>query len=294
MTTYIIFNKSTKFQLNKGVASEAAVEALILKHVDDYDLTLEINGDTDEYVLCFDGGEVGNSFPHRVRALVAALGEHVTGPFMIQLRIDSMSDERDTEIFGGPSNEAIAQFSEAYYLKEAMDLLGGNRYQNALRMKDQIHEVMCEASEILGELTEKTAPPSMRWPIVDELRGYALIFGDAKTATPKNEPAKLAEVPGEVLGSPHPDWPEWCKTFEERKAYQQGVADARTADKQLLPEALAWKWAYEYLQDRMISIDRHGWAHDCDDEIQFRIKNAIVQTTSTSQPPQESPERHRA
>lgn len=32
---------------------------------------------------------------------------------------------------------------------------------------------------------------------------------------------------GEVPGSGYPDWPEWCKTFEERKAYQQGIADAR-------------------------------------------------------------------
>lgn len=32
---------------------------------------------------------------------------------------------------------------------------------------------------------------------------------------------------GETLGHPHPDWPEWCVTFRERKAYQVGVADAR-------------------------------------------------------------------
>lgn len=32
---------------------------------------------------------------------------------------------------------------------------------------------------------------------------------------------------GEVPGSGYPDWPEWCKTFNERKAYQQGIADAR-------------------------------------------------------------------
>ncbi len=34
------------------------------------------------------------------------------------------------------------------------------------------------------------------------------------------------------------------------------------------------KWGYEYLQDRMKSIDRPGWAHDCDGEIQARIKTA--------------------
>lgn len=36
-------------------------------------------------------------------------------------------------------------------------------------------------------------------------------------------------------------------------------------------EARAYKWGYEYLQSRMESIDRPGWAHDCDGEIQARI-----------------------
>ena len=37
---------------------------------------------------------------------------------------------------------------------------------------------------------------------------------------------------GETLGAPHPDWPEWCTTFNERLAYQHGVADGRLAPKQ--------------------------------------------------------------
>lgn len=32
---------------------------------------------------------------------------------------------------------------------------------------------------------------------------------------------------GEVLGNGHPDWPEDLQSFEERKAYQRGVADCR-------------------------------------------------------------------
>jgi len=36
-------------------------------------------------------------------------------------------------------------------------------------------------------------------------------------------------------------------------------------------KAAAYKWAYEYLQSRMESIGRVGWAHDCDDEIEARI-----------------------
>lgn len=36
----------------------------------------------------------------------------------------------------------------------------------------------------------------------------------------------------------------------------------------------AFEWAYRYLQDRMRSIDRPGWAEDCDGEIEWRIAAA--------------------
>lgn len=36
----------------------------------------------------------------------------------------------------------------------------------------------------------------------------------------------------------------------------------------------AYKWAYEYLQDRMRSIGCEGWAADCDGEIEARIEAA--------------------
>jgi hypothetical protein len=41
--------------------------------------------------------------------------------------------------------------------------------------------------------------------------------------------------------------------------------------KRLATERDAWKWGYEYLQSRMESLGRHGWAHDCDGEIEARI-----------------------
>jgi hypothetical protein len=41
-------------------------------------------------------------------------------------------------------------------------------------------------------------------------------------------------------------------------------------------EAAAYKWGYEYLQSRMHSIDRHGWAEDCDGEIEHRIAGPNV------------------
>ncbi len=36
----------------------------------------------------------------------------------------------------------------------------------------------------------------------------------------------------------------------------------------------AYKWGYEYLQGRMESIGRRGWAQDCDGEIGARINDS--------------------
>ena len=55
------------------------------------------------------------------------------------------------------------------------------------------------------------------------------------------------------------------------------LTDAET--EKLRAEAAAYKWAYEYLQSRMNSIDRNGWAHDCDGEIEYRIAAKVRGTT---------------
>ena len=44
----------------------------------------------------------------------------------------------------------------------------------------------------------------------------------------------------------------------------------------------AWKWGYEYLQRRMASLGREGWAHDCDEEIAFRIAQGIVPAATSA------------
>lgn len=46
-------------------------------------------------------------------------------------------------------------------------------------------------------------------------------------------------------------------------------------------EAAAWRWGYQYLQDRMKSIGRDSWAHDCDEEIRSRIARAAEQGPRT-------------
>lgn len=51
--------------------------------------------------------------------------------------------------------------------------------------------------------------------------------------------------------------------------------DSIHALNQAVGEAAAYKWAYQYLQDRLRSVGRHGWAHDCDGEIVDRITAAV-------------------
>lgn len=44
----------------------------------------------------------------------------------------------------------------------------------------------------------------------------------------------LSGIAGEVLGYGLPDWPDTLKTFQERLAYQKGVAHARYVDKEIM------------------------------------------------------------
>lgn len=51
---------------------------------------------------------------------------------------------------------------------------------------------------------------------------------------PAQPTAEMIEFPeGEVLGQPYPDWPSDLHTFQERKAFQRGVAAARQVGSQI-------------------------------------------------------------
>lgn len=54
----------------------------------------------------------------------------------------------------------------------------------------------------------------------------------------------------------------------------QGTARGADSIEVLRAQVAAYRWAYQYLQERMKSLDRHGWAHDCDGEIEYRIERA--------------------
>lgn len=123
MSSYTIFNATTSFQLaDPAGESIKSIEKLIDEHMDDYPVDLADDGDG-TFSLEFDGGDVGDSFPGRVEALVGAMAPHVTTSFLVSIRNESMSDDNTTMVFGGPSQEAIDAFKREYMIKEAMELL---------------------------------------------------------------------------------------------------------------------------------------------------------------------------
>lgn len=124
---------STSFTLSKEKGDEAciaAIEGLIASHFDgDYDIELT-KSDVDhqgcvKYCLDLDVGEVGDSFASSVMSFAKKLEPFVGESFCITVRNDSMSDDRDTEIFCGPTPEAIANFRAAYALGNALECLHG-------------------------------------------------------------------------------------------------------------------------------------------------------------------------
>lgn len=123
MSSYTVFNATTGFHLaDPAGESINAIENLIDEHMDDYPIDLVDDGDG-TFSLEFDGGDVGDSFPGRVATLVSAMAAHVTTPFLVSVRNESMSDDNTTMVFGGPSQETIDAFKREYMIKEAMELL---------------------------------------------------------------------------------------------------------------------------------------------------------------------------
>lgn len=80
-------------------------------------------------------------------------------------------------------------------------------------------------------------------PQVDELR---------------TRPDLVHQIPGTCLGHGLPDWPEDLTTFEERRAYQRGVAHARYVDKSVeLTDAM------ERVQRKSNPLANNSYLNDC-------------------------------
>lgn len=132
---YTTFNNSTAFNLLNGKTSERAIDDLIVLHMDDYKVYL--NRCDSKFILAFDGAEVGPSFNERVRNLAKAMAPHVKDAFMVQVRENTMSDDRDEDVFGGPDEATIQAFAHDFYLKEAIEILNKHSespYYRALRL----------------------------------------------------------------------------------------------------------------------------------------------------------------
>lgn len=75
----------------------------------------------------------------------------------------------------GQRLEELESYKEKY-------LLLSKQTARAEERREELVEVLNEASKILGEL-DGEGPPSMRWPIIDELTGFAAMLA----AAPKPE-----------------------------------------------------------------------------------------------------------
>lgn len=116
---------ATTFRLVDDAAHDT-VRELIQEHMDGYRVSLEFLEpcpDGDRYVLEMEVTEVGHSFSHRVESLISAMTPHVLDAFSVVVREDSMSDDRDQTLFGGPSLAAIEVFRTECAVKEAKDSL---------------------------------------------------------------------------------------------------------------------------------------------------------------------------
>jgi len=81
----------------------------------------------------------------------------------------------------------------------------------------------------------------------------ALSSSTSVPADAQTERKPLIAKRGETLGGDYDDWPEWCTSFRERLAYQQGVADSRALAKASTPEPVALTmpngWRIERLKE---------------------------------------------
>jgi hypothetical protein len=127
---------STSFALKEGQAegqagasAVEAVRALIATHMGDYVIHLDqvSNGRAgevgDRYELNNDGDDVGDSYNSRIVSLVSAMSAYVAEGFSVIIREDSLSDDRDEEILGGPTPAAIENFKRGRLVDQALQLL---------------------------------------------------------------------------------------------------------------------------------------------------------------------------
>lgn len=91
---------------------------------------LEPDGQDDGGNKCFTlyfNGNVGDSFDDRVQTFAKALSGIALTPVELQVRSDTMSDERDSHFYGGPEDEILA-FRNACLAERVKALFYGGDY----------------------------------------------------------------------------------------------------------------------------------------------------------------------
>lgn len=115
------------FQLANPQA-KAAIQNLIKEHMGDYKMKLE-SEDNDRFYLEANRGNsanVGDSYSGRVQELVDAMAPYVKEAFSVTLREDSMEDERDCVIIGGPTPKSIENYQFKQQIEQALALFSSN------------------------------------------------------------------------------------------------------------------------------------------------------------------------
>lgn len=116
----------TPFRLNESEGVENSIHELIQDVMDGYQLDFqEIDGRPGFFVIdhldTFDGGD---SVGERLVVLANRLTPYVASPFMLTLRdCDDPSDERDQDVYGGPTSESIDRFKRQQAYEQALHLL---------------------------------------------------------------------------------------------------------------------------------------------------------------------------
>lgn len=84
-----------------------AAEKLLGAYSNHVDFEVESETEDRLSMTIYFGGEAGDSFPERVAKMASAIGPFLIGPVRLNLREETMSDERDQVFWAGPSPRSI-------------------------------------------------------------------------------------------------------------------------------------------------------------------------------------------
>lgn len=132
---------------------------------------------------------------------------------------------------------------------------------------------------------QNTAHPGTRhFGLESALHRLANMLGEIPSPWWQEPGQKLPQLAkqGESLGAPYPDYPEWCKTYRERLAYQHGVADGRAYIPGGLSSypALVAPHVFQYAEELFVAFDPTDGGSSVLGA--WRMKSEAVEATQTA------------